>query len=59
VVLRSILVTKIREETEGCKKFHIEEHCDIFSSEIIFRIFRSRRKEGAGNVASVEKTKTY
>ena len=53
------MVTKIREETEGCNKFHTEEHCDIFSSEIIFRIFRSRRKEGARNVASVEKTKMY
>jgi hypothetical protein len=48
-----------QEESEGCNKFHNEELRDTFSSANIYRIIRSRRKKGAGDMARVEKTKMY
>jgi hypothetical protein len=58
-MLRSNSVTITHEEPEGCNKFHIKEIRDIFSPSNIFRMIRSRRNEGEGNVANDEKTKIY
>jgi hypothetical protein len=49
----------IHDVLEGCNKLHNEDLRVIFSSANIFRMIRSGRKKGAGNVASVEKTEMY
>jgi hypothetical protein len=58
-MLKRISATIIHEETVGCNKFHNKELRDIFSSSNTFRMIRSRRNEGEGNVANDEKTKIY
>jgi hypothetical protein len=54
-VLRRIFGPKRDEVTGECRKLHIEELHDLYSSPSIIRIIRSRRMRWAGHVARTRK----
>jgi hypothetical protein len=59
-VLRKIFGPKRDEVTGEWRKFHNEEHRDLYSSTSIIRIMKSRRMRWAGHVARmVEKRNAY
>jgi hypothetical protein len=54
-VLRSILGPKRDEVMGELRKVHNEELCDLYSSQIIIRMIKSRRMRCAGHMAKMEK----
>jgi hypothetical protein len=59
-VLRRIFGPKRDEVTEGWRKLHNKELCDLYSSPTIIRIINSRRKRWEGHVARMwEKMNEY
>jgi hypothetical protein len=50
-VLRRIFGPKRGEVTEGLRKLHNEELCDLYSSPSIIRVIKPRRVRKAGHVA--------
>jgi hypothetical protein len=59
-VLRRIFGPKRDEVTGEWRKMHNEELCDLYSSQSIFRIMKSRRMRWAGHVARLrEKRNAY
>jgi hypothetical protein len=59
-VLRRIFGPKRDEVTEGCRKLHNEELRDLYSSQSIIRIIKSRRIRWARYVAQMgEKRNAY
>jgi hypothetical protein len=58
-LLRRISGPKRDEETRGWRKLHNEELHNLYSSQSIIRIIKSRRMRWAGHVARMEKRTAY
>jgi hypothetical protein len=56
-VLRWLFGPKIDEATGEWRKFHNDEHCDLYPSPSIIRIIKSRKMRWAGNIARMRENR--
>jgi hypothetical protein len=57
-VLRDPFGTKKEEVTEGWRKMHSEDHCNLYSSPNIIMVMKSKRMRWVGHVACMAAMRT-